>query len=170
MILDSNLLLDSNRALTVTAVSAGVYDTAGLGVGVPVTNIFGNVTNFGNDIGTGGPYTSGPQLLVQVGTAFTAGGAATLQCQLQAAVDTSNSGTPGTWRTIDQTDTIAVALLVTGAQIANWTVPRRYLGQDFPRFYRVNYVIATGPMLTGTIIFAGFLTGIDDIPITPGNF
>lgn len=170
MLLDVNLLLDSNRALTVTAVSSGVYDTAGLGVGNPVANIFGNVTNFGNDIGGGGPEVGAPQLLVQVGTAFTAGGAATMRVQLQAAVDTSNSGTPGTWLTIDQTDDVAVALLVAGAQIANFTVPRRYLGQNFPRFYRLNYIIATGPMTAGTISFAGFLTGIDDNPIYPGNF
>lgn len=171
MILDVNTLLDSNRALTVTAASTGVYDTAGLGVGNAVTNIFGTVAGFGNDIGTGGPSSaSPPQLLVQVGTAFTAGGAATMQVQLQAAVDASNTGTPGSWLTIDQTDTIAVTLLTAGAQVANFTVPRRYLGQNFPRFYRVNYVIATGPMLTGTIAYAGLLTGIDDNPIYPGNF
>lgn len=170
MILDVNALLDSNRALTVTAVSSGVYDTAGLGVGNAVNNIFGTVAGFGNDIGGGGPNASAPQLLVQVGTAFTAGGSATMQVQLQAAVDASNTGTPGTWLTIDQTDTIAVALLTAGAQVANFTVPRRYLGQNFPRFYRVNYVIATGPMTAGTIAFAGFLTGIDDNPLYPANY
>lgn len=171
MILDVNTVLDSNRALTVTATSSGVYDTAGLGVGNPVANIFGNVASFGNDIGSGGPNNaSPPQLLALVGTAFTAGGAATMRVQLQAAVDTNNTGTPGTWQTIDQTDDYAVALLVAGAQVANFTVPRRYLGQNFPRFYRLNYVIGTGPMTAGTIAYAGLLTGIDDNPIYPGNF
>lgn len=172
MILDINLLLDSNRALTVTGPSAQVYDTAGLGVGVPVTNRFGNTANSGNDIGTGGPTSeSPPQLLVKVGTAFAAGGAATMRIQLQAAVDTANnSGTPGTWDTIDQTDDIPVALLVAGAQPAAFVVPERYLGQNFPRFYRLNYVITTGPMTAGTISFAGFLTGIDSNPLYPAAF
>lgn len=170
MILDVNTLLDSNRALTVTAASTGVYDTAGLGVGTPVNNIFGTATGFGNDIGGGGPNASAPQLLVQVGTAFTAGGAATLRVQLQAATDANNTGTPGTWQTIDQTDDIAVALLVAGAQVANFTVPKRYLGANFPRFYRLNYVIATGPMTAGTIAYAGLLTGIDDNPLYPANY
>ena len=45
---------------TATAVYAGVYDTAGLGIGQPVTNIFGKATNFGQDIGGGGPLTGAP--------------------------------------------------------------------------------------------------------------
>lgn len=170
MILDANATLDSNRALTVTTPSVGVYDTAGLGVGNPVNNIFGTVAGFGNDIGGGGPNASAPQLAAIVGTAFTAGGSATLQVQLQAATDANNTGTPGTWQTIMQTDTYAVALLVAGAQVANFTVPKRYLGANFPRFYRLNYVIATGPMTAGTIAYAGLLTGIDDNPIYPANF
>lgn len=173
MILDVNSILSQNQAVTVTAPSTGVYDTAGLGVGNPVNNIFGvNVagSSFGEDLGGGGPYTSGPQLGVIVGTAFTAGGAATMQFQLQAAVDTNNTGTPGTWDTIDQTDDIAVALLTAGTKIANFTVPARYPGQGFPRFYRVNYIVATGPMTAGTIGLAGLVTGIDDTPTYPAAY
>jgi hypothetical protein len=177
MLLDVNLLLSSNQAITVTAPSSGVYDTAGLGVGVPVQNRFGLPTqggnaSFGNDLGGGGPNNaSAPQLGVIVGTAFTAGGAATLRIQLEAAADTNNnSGTPGTWDIIDQTDDIPVADLVAGAIPASFTVPKRYLGQNFPRFYRLNYLVSTGPMTAGTIVFAGFLTGIDDNPLYPANF
>lgn len=175
MILDINSLLDSNHAITVTAPSTGVYDTAGLGVGVPVTNRFGlptqgSNTSFGQDMGGGGPLVSGPQLMVLVGTAFTAAGAATLQVQLQAAVDVNNTGLPVTWDTIVETDTIAVALLTAGQRIASFTVPDRYPGQGFPRFYRLNYVVATGPMTAGTIGTAALLTGIDDNPIYPANF
>lgn len=173
MILDVNSILSQNQAVTVTAPSTGVYDTAGLGVGNPVNNIFGvNVagSSFGEDLGGSGPYTSGPQLGVIVGTAFTAGGAATMTFQLQAAVDTSNTGTPGSWLTIMQSDAIAVALLTAGSFPVSFTVPKRYLGQNFPRFYRVNYVVATGPMLTGTIVYAGLLTGIDDNPLYPANY
>lgn len=173
MILDVNSLLDSNRAITVTAPSTGVYDTAGLGVGNPVTNITGVVGGatavFGNDLGGGGPNASAPQLMVVVGTAFTAGGSATMQIQLQAAID-NGSGGAGTWDTIMETDTLAVALLTAGQLLASFTVPRRYPGQGFPRFYRVNYVIATGPMLTGTISTSALLTGIDDNPLYPANY
>ena len=171
MILDATLALSTNQAVTVTAVSQNVLDLAGLGVGVPVANKFGvENTSFGEDIGGGGPHAEAPQLLVQVGTAFTAGGSATLRVQLQAAVDTSNSGTPGTWQTIEQTDDIAVALLTAGAQVANFTVPKRYLGQNFPRFYRLNYIVSTGPMTAGTIGYAGILTGVDDAPMYPNAY
>lgn len=175
MILDINALLDSNHTITATAVSNGVYDTAGLGVGQPVLNRFGIATvggnpSFGNDIGGGGPNASAPQLAVIVGTTFTAAGAATLRVQLQAAVDTNNTGTPGTWDVINQTDDVPVALLVAGAKVANFTVPDRYLGQGFPRFYRLNYIVATGPMTAGTIGTAALLTGIDDTPQYPAAY
>lgn len=174
MILDINSLLSSNQAVTVTAPSTGVYDVAGLGVGVPSVNITGLANGAaaaqGNDIGTGGPSSaSPPQLGVIVGTAFAAAGAATMQIQLQAAVDSGN-GVPGAWDTIIETDAIAVALLTAGAIPAKFTVPERYLGQGFPRFYRVNYAIATGPMTAGTIAYAGLLTGIDSNPLYPANY
>ena len=172
MILDINSTLSVNQAVTVTAVSTGVYDVAGLGVGNAVTNAFGlQNTSFGEDLGGGGPNdASAAQMAVIVGTAFTAGGAATMTIQLQAAVDTTNTGTPGTWSTIVQTDAIPVANLVAGAIPASFTIPKRYLGQNFPRFYRLNYVIATGPMTAGTIKYAGLLTGVDDNPSYPSAF
>lgn len=173
MILDINLLLSNNQAITVTAPSTGVYDTAGLGVGVPVTNITGIANGatavFGNDVGAGGPEASGPQLLAVVGNAFTAGGAGTLQVQLQAAID-DGTGNPSTWDTILETDTYALAVLTAGRKIADFTVPRRYPGQGFPRFYHLNYVVATGPMTAGSISFAGLVTGIDDNPLYPANY
>ena len=170
MILDANLVLDSARALTVTAVSTGVIDLAGVGVGNAPPNIIGTATIFGEDIGGGGPGVSAPQLLVKVGTAFTAGGAATLQVQLQCSVDTAVTYQPAAWDTIAQTDTYAVALLTAGQVLAPFTIPTRYPGQGFPRYYRLNYVIATGPMLTGTIGFAGIATGTDDIETYPANY
>jgi hypothetical protein len=172
-ILDVASLLSNNQAITVTAPSTAVYDTAGLGVGQPVLNIFGNATtdsSFGQDMGDGGPLVSGPQVAAYVGTAFAAGGAATLQVQLQAAVDTNNSGTPGTWQTILETDAYALATLTAGQKIADFTVPKRYPGQNFPRFYRLNYVVATGPMTAGTIAWAGLLTGTDENPLYPAAY
>ena len=70
MILDINAILSSAQALTVTAVSSNVYDVAGLGVGVAVTNAFGlQNTSFGDDLGGGGPTSaSSAQVLAVVGT------------------------------------------------------------------------------------------------------
>lgn len=171
MYVDITSVLSSAQAVTVTAVSTAVYDTAGVGVGQPVGNRFGTATNFGQDVGGGGPLVSGPQLVVSIPTTFTAGGAATLRVQLQAAIDTNNTGTPGTWDTIQQTDDIPVANLVGNAArpLVSFTVPDRYPGQNFPRFYRLNYVVSTGPMLTGAVN-AALLTGIDDVPFYPPNF
>lgn len=173
MILDINTLLSNQQALTVTAPSTGTYDTAGLGVGVPVTNITGIVNNavavFGNDLGGGGPLAEGPQLQVIVNTAFAAAGAATMRFELQAAID-NGAGSPGTWDTIVQSDDIPVALLIPGDNpIISYTVPKRYPGQGFPRFYRLNYLIATGPMTAGALS-AQLLTGIDDNPLYPANY
>lgn len=173
MINDINLLLSAKQAVTVTAPSTNVYDTAGLGVGVAVTNIFGTATVFGEDIGGGGPGAEGspPQLGVFVNTTFTAGGAATMQVQLQAAVD-AGGGAAGTWDTIVGSDAIPVANWTTAQgnnPIVSFTVPKRYPGQGFPRFYRLNYVVATGPMTAGALS-ASLLTGIDDNPIYPPNF
>jgi hypothetical protein len=172
MQLDVSSILSSSQAITVTAPSTGVYDVAGLGVGVAVNNRVGvSGTVFGSDLGGGGPLASAPQLGVWVGTTFTAGGSATLQVQLQAAID-NGSGSPGTWDTIVESDTIAVALLVSGTPgrpLVSYTVPTRYQGQGFPRFYRINYAVATGPMTAGQIN-AALLTGIDDVSFYPANF
>lgn len=172
MYLDASSILSNAQAITVTATSTAVYDTAGLGVGQLVTNIHGTATNFGQDLGGGGPAASAPQLGVWVATSFTAAGAGTLQVQLQCAVDTNNTGTPGTWQTIDQTDTFALAALVAGSPqrpLVSFTIPDRYPGQNFPRFYRLNYVVATGPMTAG-VLTAALLTGIDDVPFYPPNY
>ncbi len=169
MIKDALLALSINQPVTVTAPSSGIIDVSGAGVGNPAPQIFGvQSTVFGEDIGGGGPAASSPQLGVSVGTAFTASGSATLQIQLQAAID-DGTNNPSTWRTIAQTDTIAKALLTAGQWLARFNVPNKYPGQGFPRFYRCNYVVATGPMLTGSL-YADISTGLDDVPFYPSGF
>jgi hypothetical protein len=172
MQLDIESVLSNAQAVTVTAASTGVYDVAGLGVGVPVNNRIGVAgTVFGSDVGGGGPLASAPQIGAWVVTTFTAGGAATLQVQVQAAVD-NGSGGAGTWDTIVESDAVPVANLLSGtpgAPLISYTLPRRYQGQGFPRFYRLNYVVGTGPMTAGAIS-AALLTGIDDVPFYPPNY
>lgn len=169
MIKDALLTLSAKQAITVTAPSTNVFDVSGAGVGQPAPQIFGVQSSvFGEDIGSGGPGISSPQLGVLVNTTFTAGGSATMQIQLQAAID-DGTNNPSTWDTIVETDTLAVALLKAGTWLARFNVPTRYPGQGFPRFYRVNYVVATGPMTAGALT-ADFLTGIDDVPFYPSGF
>jgi hypothetical protein len=169
MLLDATLVLSQNQAITVTAPSSGTIDFASLGLNQAVTNRFGTGTNFGEDPGIGDG-VSPPNILCVVGTTFTAGGAGTLTVQLQESVDTSNTGVPASWKTIAQTDALALAQLTAGQQIAEFTIPPRAPTQGFPRFFRLNYVVGTGPMTAGTIAFAGIITGRDDAPMYPAAY
>jgi hypothetical protein len=89
---------------------------------------------------------------VTVGTAFTAGGAATLQVALVSSA-AENLGTPTTHQ--DQVAVVPVASLIAGftlyMRIHPMELPLRYLG--------LVYTVATGPMLTGKIT-AGIVHGI----------
>lgn len=76
-ILDLQLVLSSAQAVTVTAPSTGTIDLAGVGIGNAPPNAFGTASVFGEDIGIGDG-VSPPQIAVYAGTAFTAGGAATM--------------------------------------------------------------------------------------------
>lgn len=156
MFLDNLVQLSTAQAVTVTAASTNIYDVTGAGSG-NAPNMIGGVTSSGNaligfDIGAGDGIAI-PELYWNVGTAFTAGGAATMTIQLQAAVD-NGSNAPGTWKTIVQTDAIPVANLTAGTsgQIPIPEIsPDMGFGEAMPRFYRVNYVVATGPMTAGAI-------------------
>lgn len=100
----------------------------------------------------------GKELYVQftVGTAFTAGGSATLTPTVIVTADPTSFGTP---TTIGTAGTIAVATLVAGYTFAVRLNPQiaslglRYLGAI--------YTVATGPMTAGTIT-ADIVTEIQD--------
>jgi hypothetical protein len=173
-ILDANLLLSNAQAITVTAASQNVFDLAMVGVGNAPPNAFGTASVFGEDIGGGGPHATAPQILAIINTAFAAAGAATLNIQLQASVDSGSPGyTPSNWETIAETGTLSIAQLAgtllgnaDTQRVAAFTIPRRAPGQQLPRFYRLNYVVATGPMTAGAIS-AFIATGLDDTPVYP---
>lgn len=149
---DNTLLLSNAQAITSTAASTTIYDVTGAGSGVTPSLIWGTSTVFGEDIGTGDGVR--PTAYFTVGTAFTAGGAATMTVTIEAAVD-NGSNVPGTYFVIYSSEAIPVATLTAGR---NWSVPIPPLapGEPLPRFYRFNYTIATGPMLSGTLT-AGIL-------------
>lgn len=149
MIFDNNLLFSNLQAVTVTAASAAVIDLQG---GLAINK--GVATVFGQDIGRGDGVAI-PKVAAYVVTAFTAGGAATLQTQLQGAID-DGTGNPSTYTTYAETPAIAVAGLVAGYKFAALDWPQVPMGVSLPRYLRLNYIVATGPMLTGTI-FAGLV-------------
>lgn len=133
MIIDKGNQFASAQVVTVTAPSTDVIDQGA-----------------NQDAGVGGKL----QVLVQVDTAFTAAGAATMQIQLQCDSDSAF----GTVKTVIETDAIPVATLIAGYR-AILPIPY-YLDK---RYIRVNYVIATGPMLTGAIS-AAVVMGVQHNP------
>jgi hypothetical protein len=174
-ILDLNLVLSNNQSLVASAASVpstGTIDFAGVGVGNAPTNTFGTATVFGEDIGIGDG-VSPPNLTCIVGTTFVTVNAGTLNVQLQESVDSGPNGTPpyspNAWTTIVETGALAVGVLTNGTKIAEFTIPPRAPGQAFPRFFRLNYVVANA-FTAGTIGFAGIATGRDDVPFYPAAY
>ena len=177
MYLDAQLVLSESQAITVTAPSTNLYDVAGVGVGVAPPNWFGiSDAVFGQDSGIGHG-ASRPTIVCIVKTAFAAAGAGTLQVQLQASVDSGAPGyTPSAWTTLVETDTLSLAQLagtlvgnVQSSKIAEFDIPPRAPGQNLPRFYRLNYVVATGPMTAGALS-AYINLGRDDTPTYPASY
>jgi hypothetical protein len=124
MILDKLLLMSNAQAITASANSTDVID---LGVASDIGN--------GEDI----------EILCVVGTAFTAAGAATLQVALQGSTDNS------TFTDMVVTRAIGKADLVAGAEACKFRIPPVAAGQNPPRYLRMSYTVATGPMTAGTI-------------------
>lgn len=130
MILDELTRFSNAQAITTSAVSTDTLDLGPLGsAGAPNANTR-------RDIGQGEPLT----FFVHVRAGFTAGGAATLQAQLQTSDDNS------TWVTLSDTGAVALANLGAGARVVAQSVPR-----GVRRYLRVNYVVGTGPMTAGSV-------------------
>jgi len=118
--IDQNLVLSDAQAVTATAVSTKSIDT---------------ITALRN-IGSGNQI----EVLVGVGTAFTAAGAATMTIALQDSADNT------TFADVLVSPAIAVASLAAGFEALRVRVPattRRYIA--------LNYTIATGPMTAGAL-------------------
>lgn len=118
--IDQNLVLSDAQAVTVTAVSTKSIDT----------------NTALRNIGSGEPV----EMLVAVGTTFTAAGAATMTVALQDSADNS------TFTDVLVSPAIAVATLVAGFEALRVRVPattRRYIA--------LNYTVATGPMTAGAL-------------------
>lgn len=126
MITDAQLRFSDAQAITVTANSTNVIDLT--------TNA---------DIARGAPL----RFQCEVTTAFTAGGAATLQVQLV----TSAAAALTSPTVLRDTGALAVAGLTAGLIIFDGVIPRTAL-----RYIGVIYTVATGPMTAGAV-FAGIV-------------
>lgn len=90
------------------------------------------------------------KLLVQIGAAFTSGGAATMSVSLQGAPD-DGTGAPGayvTWWTSPVYDLATLA--IAGGRLMNIDFPRPPQGVPVPRFVRLLYTIAGATTTAGT--------------------
>lgn len=121
MLIDSQNEFSNKQAITVTAPSTNIID---LGVD--------------RDIGKGEPVP----ILVQVTTAFTAAGAATLTVDLETDDNASFSSATNLWTS----GAIGKATLVEGYKFLINYIPR-----ENERYLRLNYTVATGPMTAGNI-------------------
>lgn len=129
MIMDQQSLFSDAQAVTVTANSSNVIDT--LPSGGPNTK---------SGIGDGQDVS----LFAQVGTTFTAGGAATMVISLVSADDAALTVNP-----IVHYATAAIA-------VASLTAKSRPVQIDLPygkyrRYVGLTYTVATGPMTAGAI-------------------
>jgi hypothetical protein len=125
MIFDSENLFSDKQAVTVTAASTNIID---LGVAAP------------GDLGAGRAVS----MAIQMTTAATAAGAATVNFQLQ--VDDNAAFSSPT--TVASTGAIGKATLVAGYNVALQYVPLH----TNERYFRINYVVATGPLTAGNIM------------------
>ena len=109
------------------------------------------------------------KLLVQVVTAFTSGGAATLVVALQGAAD-NGAGAPTTYYSWWSSPTFALATLaVAGARLYDMDMPRPPAGISIPRFLRMAYTIGAATTTAGTIASYIVLDRMDQPYSSTGN-
>lgn len=153
MFLDNLILLANAQAVTATAAGTATYDVTGLGAGTAYNGITGGLSTdlLGFDIGAGDGIAI-PVLYWNVGTAFVSAGGATLQIGIQAAPD-NGSGSAGTYQLITETAAMSAPTLSANAngQFAIPPVGANWVGEAMPRFYQVEFTVATSTFSAGTI-------------------
>jgi len=112
-----------------------------------------NIVDLGVARDIGGAVTEQLMLLCQVVTAFTSGGSATLQVQVQTSPDNSS------WSTLAESAAIAVAALVQGYRFFENGVPG-----PTSRYLRLNYVVGTAAMTAGKLD-AALVPSLDIAPV-----
>lgn len=169
MRLDGQLMFVANGGAALSLVAgAGInivsntIDLFGLGVGVAPTNIIGNVTLWGSDLGVGGGVAN-PRLQVTIGTAAATATACTLNLALQLAPDVAVTHVPVAWQTVVETGALTAAQLTADQIIARFDWPPAFPANLQPRFARLYGQVPAGTLFTaGTISFAGVTLVRDD--------
>lgn len=138
MIMDKQNMVSEAQAITVDAVSTNTID-------------LGTV----RDVAPGEPLS----FSVNIDATFTAGGAATLTIQVISSASADLSG----HTVLTQMQSLVLAQLVAGRKPIEIKVQRPFLlnapvGQ---RYIGLRYVVATGPMLTGSLT-AGLVRSFQD--------
>lgn len=154
--IDASLLLDG------TVSAAGVVAGSAITVTRASTNVLDLLS--ARDIGGGDDI----EMHVQVLTAFTAAGAATLEIAFQTSATAG-----GTYVDLIRSPVIAVADLTVGSQVFRYKLPVMQLNEKTSpkQFIRLNYTVSTGPMTAGAIF--AYLTGGGDRQVTytyPNNY
>lgn len=153
MFLDSLVQLAAAQAVTSTAAGTATFDVSGLGSGTVYNGITGGLNSdlLGFDIGAGDGIAI-PTLYWNVTTAFVSAGSATLQIGIQAAPD-NGSGSAGTYQIITETAPLTPAQLALNAngQFAIPPVGANWVGEAMPRFYQVEFTVATSTFSSGAI-------------------
>ena len=103
------------------------------------------------------------KLLAQITTALTSGGAATLQVELDGAVDNGSGAPSGTWTVMWQSQAIGYASLTAGTYMANVDIPRPAPGEAAPRFLRMRFIVAGATITAGAMEAAVVLDRFDAI-------
>jgi hypothetical protein len=123
------------------------------GVAITVTRDSTNILDMGaqRDMGVGERVLD---LLCVINTTFAAAGAATLTVALQGAPN--NAGVPGTFVQLAASPAYAVAQLIAGRELLRTPMPlwEPLVTPDLlnvPRFYKLVYTVAAGPMTAGKI-------------------
>lgn len=168
MLLDKLMEFDpTGTAITVTAVSTNALDLHGASL-IPAPSA---TVKPGRDMGIGSAMGALPKVTVIATEAFAAAGAGTLQVQVQGAPD-NGAGAEGAYTTYAETPAIGKAALVAGVHIFDIDLPRvvpnPIAPAAMPRFLRLNYIVATGPMTAGKV-YSGLTLGRDDqVQYIPG--
>lgn len=120
----------SSVAITSIPVRSSIYDILGSGAGTAPSEIIGNRTLFGSDVGIGGLK---PQVEVLIPTAFVGG--TSLNVAFQGAPDLGTpTYQPGTWVTLVETGAILTANLTLGQILARFDFPPAFPANLNPRF------------------------------------
>jgi hypothetical protein len=174
---DMNLVLSDGQVLTATAASTYIYDIE-LGTRITTTfvtnapEIIGNATYFGEDLGLGrGVGTPTVEVFSGSGTPITATG---LTIAFQGAPNNVTAQASGnvsdlTFVIYIQTDELLLASILPSIRLACFDVPRRRVGSNLPRFYRLNYTV-DGSNFSGLTLYAYINLGGTSAQATLGQY